>query len=145
MADPVGMLASCVAVAGLALRVVKTLDDLMARWDAAHLSLESLKSTVTTFTNSLNMLSLWMEKEYYNSGAATDLTFVRNLAISCEGCMRFLLVLKTELDLIAPKPGIFGPLSWGRKAAIMWNENRIKDLQGHLMAQNQGLLLLLEW
>ncbi|TAQ85657.1 hypothetical protein B7494_g6023 [Chlorociboria aeruginascens] len=141
MADPVGMLASCVAVAGLAIRVVKTLDDLISRWDAAHLSLESLKSVVVTFTNSLKMLSLWMEREYLNSGAATDLTFVRNLALSCEGCMRFLLALKIELELVAPNPGRF---SWRRKTAILWNENRIRDLRDHLMAQNQGLLLLLE-
>jgi hypothetical protein len=53
--------------------------------------------------------------------------------------------LKLELELIAPEPWKLGPLSWRKKTAILWNENRIKDLRDHLMAQNQGLLLLLEW
>ena len=126
------VLASCVAVAGLGIKVVKVLDDLMSRWDVAHLSL-ILKSTVETFTNSLQMLRVWMDEKYLESGAATDLTFVRCLAVSCEGCMRFLLALKFELESIAPKPWKLGPLSWRKKTAIMWNENRIKDLRDHLI------------
>jgi hypothetical protein len=142
MADPLSMLASSVAVAGLATKVAKSLDDLAGRWQNAELSLQSLKTTIASFNASLNSLSRWIEIEYQTSGACTDFAFVQNLAVSMEGFARFLLALQIELDLIGHNSGT---LPWKKKAAVLWNENRIKDLRDHLMCQNQGLLLLLAW
>jgi hypothetical protein len=58
------MLASSVAVAGLATKVAKSLDDLAGRWQNAELSLQSLKTTIASFNASLNSLSRWIEIEY---------------------------------------------------------------------------------
>lgn len=143
MADPLSMFAGSIAVAGLATGVLKSLDDLIGRWDNAEFSLESFRLLVYNFSVALKILSDWMKEEIQNVNALTDLDFVQSLANSCYGCLRVLLELKVELDLIGQTPK--NNLPWKKKVILLWNENRIKEFISHLTCQYQGLSLLLAW
>jgi hypothetical protein len=141
MADPLGMLASCLAVAGLALKVTKLLDDMIDRWNKAELNLVSLQTQVRVFGAALNELADWMRREYLTSNVSS--TFANNLALSVEGCMRFLLALNHEVEIISSHGG--SRMTAGDKAMLLWNDKRIKELKEHLSCQTEGLMLLLQW
>lgn len=141
MGDPLSMMASCLAVAGLGVKVTKILDTLMNQWQDSELILVSLQTQVGSFCASLKELSDWMEDEFLESTSSNNLNFTGNLARCGEGCMRFLLALKIELDIICEGNN---RLRW-RDKATLWNRGRIKELQEHLSCQTQGLILLLNW
>ncbi len=138
------MFASCLAVSGLAVTVAKTVDDFMFRWENAEDSAFSLLANVKTFCASLTMLSQWMQTEFINSGASSDWNFVKDLAFSTEGCLRFLMALKVELNDIGYKPQT-GRFTTKPKLKVLWAESRIRILRDHLSFQTEGLMLLLKW
>jgi hypothetical protein len=100
MADALGMIASIVAVAGLGVKVAKILDSLFQQWDDSEEIILGLRTRIQTFCASLSMLSTWMAEEYCESPSSSNRDFVKNLALAGEGCMRLLLKLKLELDIV---------------------------------------------
>jgi len=142
MADPLSMLASCLAIAELGLKVAKVLDTIFSQWDSADDVIVGLRIKIKSFCASLEMLSDWMAKEYLTSPSSGNLSFVRNLALSGEGCMRFLLKLKGELDIICQGSD---KMRWRDKLMLLWNQSRVKEVEGHLNSQTLGLMLLLTW
>jgi hypothetical protein len=106
-------------MADLAVKVARSVDDLTSQWENAELSVVLLKTQVTIFSAHLSTLSKWMEMEFLESSASSGLNFVRNQALSGEGCLRFLLALKLELDVIDHKSG---KMRWRQKLRLLWNE-----------------------
>lgn len=141
MADPLGMMASIVAVAGLGVKVAKILDSIFQQWDDSEEIIQGLRTRIQTFCASLSMLSTWMAEEYSES-PSSNRDFVKNLALAGEGCMRLLLKLNLELDIVCEGSD---KLQWREKLQLMWNQSRINELEGHLNSQTLGLLLLLQW
>jgi hypothetical protein len=106
-------------MADLAVKAASSVDDLTSQWENAELSVVLLKTQATIFSAYLSTLSEWMEMDFLKSSASSGLNFVRNLAQSGEGCLRFLFALKLELDVIGHKPG---KIRWRQKVMLLWNE-----------------------
>ena len=139
MTDPLSLVASCIAVAGLAAKVAKQLDDISTRWKNADSSLYSYQSQCSVLSASLDELAEWIKYQNYHVQPSTN--FTRNLALSVEGCLRFLLSLKKELQVVGDSSS---PLTTIDKLVLLWNETKIKDLQSHLNCQITGLMFLLQ-
>jgi hypothetical protein len=142
MPDPLSMLASCLAVAGLGVKVAKILDNLFHQWDDAEENIIGLRIKIQSFCASLEMLYDWMAEQYLTSPSSSNTSFVKNLALSGEGCMRILLALKAELNIVC---FVRDKLRRRDKLLLLWNQSRIKELEGYLNSQTLGLMLLLAW
>ena len=138
MAEPLGLLASCITVAGLGLRVAHTTENWIARWHDADNRFRSLNLQCQALSTYLNELAEWMKAEYLQSSASK--TFVRSLALSVSGCMRILLTLKDELESLEIGPG---PMRKHKRAWMLFQNSRLTEVQQHLDSQTSGLRTIL--
>jgi len=148
MADPLSIIGSIVGMTAACVQSAKALHKLRGAYLDADLTVSAICCECTIMSASLSKIqaklltrSITDDGDEGNGGMAVRST----LETALTGCLVIVSVLEREIGLLCP-PGLSGTggLDWVARVKMMWKEDVMKELLGHLRGQQTGLALLLQ-
>src|SRR5271170_3965205 len=146
--ETIGGFSACIAIAGLATKVAKSLQNLIDDLVTAEKRLQLLRSQVRAFSISINNIV----QAAQTSGATSSTldAFSRDLLDAAAGGVDIIKELETEIIEIrsnairSPNGKVVSRASLMDRLEFKWNEDRINKWRAELHAQCLSLLMLIQ-
>lgn len=144
MADPLSIIGSIVGMTAACVQSAKALHKLRGAYVDADLTIAAICCECTIMSASLSQIQAKLLRRCSddNDADAGGMAVRSTLETALTGCLVIVSVLEREIQLLCPAG--LGRLDWVARVKMMWKEDVMKELLGHLRGQQTGLALLLQ-